>query len=175
MRRLAKQWANPLYSRSIRAMNISETLKPVPGQGGKQLSVLNEVSINPEYEDERMRPFFRDEVIPKMKEHSQLASLYRWGFDSLSLWYGINEDPGPWWNLNNTQHISNWTYIGDNAAANLWSNIGVYGAGVSFYNERPVSNMRHAFGRRDSNGAIHFDYEETLKEEPQKLLFCAHS
>jgi hypothetical protein len=156
--------------RFLRTTTLADTLKPIPGMSAGTLSVMNEVCVNPDADEERKRPVFRYEVFPKKPEHHWLATLWKWGYNSLTLYKKVNEDPGPWWNANCSTNTSNWAHCGDYAAAGLWSGVWRYTYGVGYYNLRPGECLERGFGRRDKAGALHVDYQETIKEKTQLLM-----
>ena len=111
--------------------SMNETLKPIPGHTAGTMNVVNEISVNPDADEERKRPIWRKEVAPKTPEHSYLATMYKWGYNSLTLFKKVNEDPGQWWNANSSTLTSNWAQIGDYAAAGLGGDFVIlrYGSG----------------------------------------------
>lgn len=147
--------------RALRTTTLADTLKPIPGQSAGTLNVMNEVCVNPEGDEERKRPVFRSEVFPKKAEHHHLATIWKWGYNSLSLFKKINEDPGPWWNANCSTFTSNWAHIGDYGACGLWSGVWRYTYGIGQYNMRPGELRERGFGRREKSGAVKIVYNET--------------
>jgi hypothetical protein len=148
-----------------RLASMAETLKPAPGTTAGTLNVVNEISVNADADEERKRPIWRKEVMPKRAEHSHLATMYKWGYNSLTLFKKVNEDPGQWWNANSSTLTSNWAQIGDYAACGLWSGVWRFTYGQGQYNMKPGEFRAHAYGRKDKNGAIHIDYNETVTVE----------
>ncbi|EPY23050.1 hypothetical protein STCU_07908 [Strigomonas culicis] len=139
--------------RHVRYANISETLKPTPGQSAGQLSILNEICCNPDAEEQRRKPVFRAEVAPTAAAaNGYLRAMYQWGYDSLTLFKKTNEDPGPWWNANSSTLVSNWSQVGDYANAGMWSNVWRYTYGTGEYNLRPCEARGRAWGRRAAKG-----------------------
>lgn len=159
--------------RSVRYANIQETLKPIPGQGAGQISILNEICCNPDAEEERRKPVFRAEVAPDATtaDPSYLRTMYKWGYDSLTLFKKTNEDPGPWWNANASTLVSNWSQVGDYANAGMWSGVWRYTYGIGEYNLRPYEARGRAWGHKDrKTGALTVSYGPSSKPA-QKLCF----
>eukprot|EP00760_Papus_ankaliazontas_P005562 PhM_4_TR12656/c0_g1_i1/m.44494 len=157
--------------RCIRYSTIDATLKPVPGQSAGQLSMYNEISLHPDYDEENKRPVWRHEVMPLAPEHNYFATMYKWGYNSLTLFKKINEDPGPWWNSSNTGLVSVYTQLGEYGAAGMWSGVWRHTFGLGNYNLFPSQLYKRAYGRRDKNGAVVFDSKETIKTPIQKSTF----
>lgn len=158
--------------RHVRYANIQEALRAPAGQSAGQMSILNDICCNPDAEEERRKPVFRPEVAPAGEEGvSYQRAMYKWGFDSLSLFKKTNEDPGPWWNANSSTLVSNWSQVGDYANAGMWSGVWRYTYGVGEYNLRPFELKGRAWGRKDaSSGALEMTFDAP-KEPLQKLLF----
>uniref|UniRef100_A0A7S1W723 Uncharacterized protein n=1 Tax=Neobodo designis TaxID=312471 RepID=A0A7S1W723_NEODS len=148
---------------------MNETMKPNPGYEGGTLNCINEISVNPDADEERKRPAWRFEVTPKKPEHSFLATMYKWGYNSLTLYKRVNESPGQWYNANSSTVTSNWAQTGDVAALGFWSGIWTIAYGQGMYNLKPGEFRAQAYGRVDKNGALHLKYGETVKTE-DKLL-----
>lgn len=168
----------------MRYANVQETLRPRPGHGAGQMSLLNEICCNPDAEEERRKPVFRHEVAPRRPSPtrapagSYLRAMYQWGFNSLTLFRKTNEDPGPWWNANSSTLVSNWSQVGDYANAGMWSGVWRYTYGVGEYNLRPYEVRGRAWGRRfNKAGAMAIDYyhgcgeTEEATRPPQRLMF----
>jgi len=159
-------------ARSVRLANMQEALQPTPGNSGGQMSIMNEICSNPDGEEERRKPIFRHEVVPKKASHNAFATYYKWGFDSLSLYRLVNEDPGQWYNANSSTLVSNWSQIGDYANAGMWSGVWRYTFGTGCHNMTPFELKGRGFGRRDKKtGAIVVDAKETIQGESQKFVF----
>eukprot|EP00759_Apiculatamorpha_spiralis_P019102 PhF_6_TR25298/c0_g1_i1/m.34912 len=151
--------------------SIADTLKPIPGQTAGQLTLMNEISVHPEYDEETKRPKFRDEVMPKSPEHNYFATMYKWGFNSLTMFKRINEDPGEWYNANNTMLTSTFNQIGEIALSGLWSGVWRHTYNVGVFNATQGELLARCFGTRDKNGAVAFDSKETITTPPQRLIF----
>jgi hypothetical protein len=139
---------------------------------------MNEIAVNTEGEEERRKPFFRSEVRPTTRVgHSYLSAMYRWGFNSLTLFRRLNEDPGPWWNANSATLVSDYSQIGDTTAAGMWSGVWRYTFGQGEHNLRPYQLRMRTFGRKERaakgkpGSSIAIDYDETITKPPQMLLF----
>lgn len=159
-------------ARQVRLGNMQEALQPTPGMSGGQMSIMNEICSNPDAEEERRKPIFRHEVMPKKDSHNAYATRYKWGYDSLSLYRLVNEDPGQWYMGNSSTLVSNWSQIGDMANAGMWSGVWRYTFGTGCHNMTPFELKGRGFGRRDpKTGAIVVDAKETLKEPAQKFFF----
>ncbi|CCW60444.1 unnamed protein product [Phytomonas sp. EM1] len=165
--------------RGVRYANIQETLKPIPGQSAGQMSILNEICCNPDAEEERRKPVFRLEVMPRPSSDASTAEedgdylrkMHRWGYDSLTLFRKTNEDPGPWWNANSSTLISNWAQVGDYANAGMWSGVWRYTYGIGEYNLRPHELRGRAWGKKDpQSGAVSIRYGNPTSPL-QRLVF----
>lgn len=165
--------ARPLgvQARELRYSTLQDSLKPIAGQTAGTLNVMNEICINPDSDEERKRPAWRLEVPPKRAEHNRVATYWKWGYNSLSLFCKVNEDPGPWWNANNSTLTCNWSQIGEYCCAGLWSGVWRYTYGVGQFNLRPSDALKRAWGRRDANGALTLSYDETHTKPTEKLVF----
>ena len=158
--------------RHLRYGSMVDTLAPIAGQSQGQLSILNEICVNADGEEERRRPTWRHEVYPKTKSHSYLGTMWKWGFNSLSLCKLTNEDPGPWWNANSSTLVSTWSQIGDYANAGMWSGVWRYTYGTGQFNLRPFEARSQAWGRKGSKpGVVRVNYDETVTQKPQYFTF----
>lgn len=159
--------------RFMRMSSINETFRPAAGTSAGQLSIMNEIAVNGDAEEERRKPLWRMEVYPKRRSASYLHTMYQWGYNSLTLFRRLNEDTGPWWNANSATVVSTWNQLGDMANAGMWSGVWRYTYGIGNYNMRPYETFSRAFGRKDKkSGAVTIDYEDSFAKSPtQKLMF----
>jgi hypothetical protein len=98
--------------------------------------------------------------------------MWKWGYDSLTLCKLANEDPGPWWNANNSTLVSNWSQVGDYANAGMWSGVWRYTHGIGMYNLRPFEARSAAWGRRGAKPhTVRVNYDESIKTSPQYFMF----
>ncbi|CAJ1007479.1 hypothetical protein Q4I28_002792 [Leishmania naiffi] len=178
---IASSSSSPLLQqlRGARYANIQETLKPIPGQTAGQISILNEICCNPDAEEERRKPVFRAEVMPDATtaaDDNYLRAMYKWGYDSLTLFKKTNEDPGPWWNANASTLVSNWSQVGDYANAGMWSGVWRYTYGIGEYNLRPYELRGRAWGSRDpKTGAVVIRYGKRSTSKPLQRLCFPHT
>lgn len=163
--------------RYIRYSNVQETLNPSVGGGSAgQYAMQNEIAANPDGEEERRKPTFRREVFPRSRATSYLSGMYRWGYNSLTLFAKVNEDPGPWWNANSTNFVSTHTQIGCNVAMGMWSGIERYTLGLGNYNIRPFEARGRTWGRADRKAkAVTVDYDDQLAATPGHKLTFPHT
>lgn len=159
--------------RGVRYANMQEALKAPAGHSAGQMSILNEICCNPDAEEERRKPIFRQEVLPNSSaSNSFQRGMYQWGYDSLTLFKKTNEDPGPWWNANSSTLVSNWSQVGDNANAGMWSGVWRYTYGVGEYNLRPFELRGRSWGRREPNsGAMQMTFDAPPSPLSQRLVF----
>lgn len=159
-------------TRAVRYGSMAETLAPTPGQAQGQMSLLNEVCVNADGEEERRRPAWRHEVYPKQRSHSYLSTMWKWGYNSLSLCKLTNEDPGPWWNANSSTLVSTWSQVGDYANAGMWSGIWRYTYGLGQFNLRPYEARSQAWGRKGAKAnVVRVNYDETVTAKAQHFMF----
>lgn len=159
--------------RDVRYANLQEALKTPAGHSAGQMSILNEICCNPDAEEERRKPIFRHEVMPTASSPSYQRGMYRWGYDSLTLFKKTNEDPGPWWNANSSTLVSNWSQVGDCANAGMWSGVWRYTYGLGEYNLRPFELRGRAWGRREEScsGAVRMTFDPPPSPLSQRLVF----
>lgn len=150
----------------LRVLRTDTWREPMSGHSYGQVTP-NDLCSGDEFNQLEMKqPVFRMEVFPKQKQHNYLASMYKWGYDSLTLFHGPNEDPGDWAVANTATHCSLWTGLGEFQHMVLWSWIPRY-ALTGRFNERPSFLRGNAYGRRGKNFSLKLDYEETLTQPPQ--------
>eukprot|EP00796_Vickermania_ingenoplastis_P004875 gene4875-3496_t len=162
--------------RGARYANLQEALRAPAGQSAGQISILNEICCNPDAEEERRKPVFRQEVAPSPSGAgaSYQRTMYQWGYDSLTLFKKTNEDPGPWWNANSSTLVSNWSQVGDTANAGMWSGVWRYTYGVGEYNLRPFELRGRAWGRKDAkSGAVRMPFD--APQQPLQQLVFPHT
>jgi hypothetical protein len=164
--------------RCIRYGSVNETLASPKGGHGGQKSTLNEIAGNMDAEDDQKKPHFRNDLMSKsVQTHSYLNGMYRWGFNSLSMFKKVNEEPGPWWNANTTTLVSTWTQIGDFANAGMWSGVHRYTYGCGQHNLRPVEARGRAWGRKfnKTSRALSIDYQDKLSATTAQKFTLPHT
>lgn len=177
LRRYTVSTSAGVLGSQIRLAHVSSqsaTLAPVPGQSAGMTNVYGDVTGSGMlYESERRRPILRSEVAPKKKEWNSIATMHKWGNKSLTLFRRVNEDAGQWYLAGEASLVSAHSMLSADVAAGLWSGIERQTYGLVEGNKRPDDLYRQIVGKRDKNGAIVVDYEESAemrKTEPQLFL-----
>lgn len=160
--------------RSAHVSSQAATLAPVPGQSAGMMSLQGDVSASGMvYESERRRPALRSEVAPKKKEWNAITTMHKWGTKSLALFRRANEDAGQWYLAGDATLVSAHSMLSADVAGTLWSGIDRQTYGLVEGNKRPDDLYRQIVGKRDKNGAVVVDYEESAemrKTEPQLFM-----
>jgi hypothetical protein len=146
--------------------------------GAGTLCLSSEICADADGEEERRRPQLEMRVAPRHKYQNRMRTAYKWGFDSTTLHYHLQESTGPWWNANCGKVQCTWNSVGEEGAAGMWSNIPPMTLGVGEFNKRPNDLYQRAIGKRDKkSGALVIDYEEdaAVAKTPVQQLVIPHA
>lgn len=171
----------------VRVTSIAETLKPTPGTSQGNCNVRSDISIMCDKDNETKKPVFRSEVYPAKAEHSYLSTMYKWGYNSLTLNHLLGESPGAWSTANDSGTNTDFSQGGDFAAAGLHSGIWVHSRFVGSYNTKPGRLRAWSYGRKvkqpdakgaplqNNGGAFKINFGSTLDPKKAQKLLVPHT